>query len=94
MDDLKFYDIDRNGWVGISETLVEKNDRLSWCDVREGEYIVVDSDGYIYEAKEDEETRWGYRWKRTDRKDIDLKVTLLQYAHNEQMTESDLNFCR
>lgn len=94
MTDLKFYEIDREGWVGINDSLVSKNDRLAWADVKEGEYIVIDSDGYLYEAREDPETRWGYRWKRTDRKNIDLKMVLANYAHNEQLTKSELNFCR
>lgn len=94
MTDLKFYEIDRKGWVGISDSLVEKNDRLAWCDVKEGKYIVIDSDGWLYSAKEDAESRWGYRWKRTDRKNIDLMMVLKNYAHNEQITESELNFCR
>lgn len=94
MTDLKFYEIDRKGWVGISDSLVEKNDRLAWCDVKEGKYIVIDSDGWLYEAEEDIESRWGYRWKRTDRMHVDLKMILKNYAHNEQISESELNFCR
>ncbi len=91
---LKYYDVNREGWLGITSSLVETNRRLEWCDVREGEYLVIDSDGWVYKAREDDESRWGYRWKRTDRQDIDAKMVLVQYVHGEHLTEDELNFIR
>ena len=94
MTDLKFYDINREGWIGISESLFGKNERLAWIDVKEGEYIVIDSDGWLYEPRRDEESRYGYRWKRSDRQNVDVQMMLLEHAHGEQLSEDELRFCR
>jgi len=91
---LKYYDVNRQGWIGITGSLAATNRRLEWCDVREGVYLVIDSDGWIYEAREDGESRWGYRWERSDRCDIDAKMVLVQYVHGEHLTENELNFIR
>lgn len=94
MNALKFYEINREGWIGISDSLAAKNARLEWLDVKDGEYFVIDSEGWIYDARPDEESRYGYRWKRSDRRDIDIKVMLETYADGEQLSEDELNFCR
>ncbi|MFC4993894.1 hypothetical protein [Rubritalea tangerina] len=91
---LKYYDIDREGWIGITGSLAETNGRLDLCDVKDGVYLVIDSDGYFYEAREDDESRWGYRWKRTDRREMDIAMMLREHVHGEQLSGDELDFVR
>ena len=91
---LKYYDVNRRGWLGVTSSLAATNRRLDWCDVREGEYLVIDSDGWFYHAREDNESHWGYRLKRTGYQDVDTKMVLAQYLHGEHLTEDELNFIR
>lgn len=91
---LRYYDINRQGWIGITSSLAETNGRLDWCDVREGEFLVIDSDGWLYDARPDDESRWGYRWKRSDRREVDIKMILVSYVHGEVLSPDELNFIR
>lgn len=91
---LRYYDINRVGWIGITSTLAEMNARLDWCDVQDEEYILIDSDGWLYDARPDDESRWGYRWKRSDRRNVDVKMILQNYVHGEHLSPDELNFIR
>lgn len=91
---LKYYDVDRKGFIRISDSLLDKNMQLEWSDVQEGRYVVIDSDGWLYEHLPDDSSRWGYRWERSSRRDIDLKMVLKNYVHGEHLTEDELNFVR
>ena len=91
---LKYYDLNRDGWLGITHSIADTNQRLEWCDVREGEYIVIDSNGWVYMAQEDEDSLWGYHWQRTQIQNIDFKMIVLKYAHGEQLSVAELSFIR
>ena len=92
--DLKYYDINREGWIGISHSEAELSARLQWSDVMDGEYIVIDSEGWYYEAEENDESEYGYDWLCTDRQDVNTLMMLKEHAHGEQLSEEELNFCR
>jgi hypothetical protein len=92
--DLKFYDVSRDGWIGVTYSLDELTARLQWSEVCDDDFLVIDSEGWFYEAEENDEAEYGYEWHCTDRQNVDIKVMLAEHAHGEQLSEAELDFCR
>lgn len=92
--DLKYYEIDQEGFLGVSYSLAELTTRLQWADVVDGAYLVIDSDGWFYEAEEKDDSDYGYVWQRTDRQNMDIIMMLKEHAHGEQLSSDEFDFCR
>ncbi|MFC5051501.1 hypothetical protein ACFPK9_12890 [Rubritalea spongiae] len=92
--ELKYYEIDQDGFLGVSYSIEELTTRLQWADVVEGAYLVIDSDGWFYEAEEDDDSEYGYKWCITDRQNVNIVMMLKERAHGEQLSSAELDFCR
>ena len=91
---IRYYEIDAEGWVGISVTIEEKNRALEWQDVKENEYLVIDHGGWLYTPVNKESEPWGYYWQRSSKRNSEAAQILKYYDDGDQLGDEDFQTCR
>lgn len=93
--DTRYFALDSKGWIYACDRLEELSDRLDWSDVKTGEYLFIDSDGWKYQGVADEHRECGFQLTRKDEgRDMDTALVLSEYSDAERMSEENLKFCR
>lgn len=93
--DTRYFALDSTGWVYAKDSLNQLRDQLDWADVKTGEYLFIDSDGWRYKGVADAEEESGYRIERIDAgRDIETAMVIGEYSDAERMSEENLKFCR
>jgi hypothetical protein len=90
---VRLISVDREGWVATYDGLADA-EYLEWIDVADGEYLLIDDDGFLYEPHEASGRFYGYEWRRTANKRPELLAVLKGYDDNSKMTLEDLRKCR
>lgn len=90
---MQLYSLDRDGWVGIHDGLHDA-EQLEWIDAADAEYLLIDSDGYLYEAHDTGGGFHGYEWKRTGDRRPDIVALIKTYGDNARLSAEDLVRCR
>jgi hypothetical protein len=91
---MKLYSVDREGWVGVEETVLDAEQSKEWIDVSEGEYLVIDDAGFLYEPYEPVQGSRDYKWRQTRARRSDVLDVLRNYRDGEQLLPGDLKVCR
>ena len=91
---MKLISVDREGWVGAYDGLAEAEQWLEWIDVVDGEYLLVDHDGFLYEPQQSDRGFHGYEWRRTANRRPELLAVLQGYSDGSKMSAEDLRKCR
>jgi len=91
---MKLYSVDREGWVGVEDTLLGAEQSMEWIDVTGGEYLVIDESGFLYEPYEPVQGSSDYKWRQTRVKRSELLDVLRNYRDGEQLSPRDLRVCR
>ena len=91
---MKLYYIDREGWLGVDESVVDAEQSLEWIDVMDGEYLVIDDAGFLYEPYESEQGYYGYKWRRSSVRRPEVLGVVINYPDGEKLSPEDLRICR
>ena len=91
---MKLYSVDREGWVGIDESVLATEQSLEWIDVTEGEYFVIDDAGFMYEPYESQHGYHGYKWRQTPTRRLEVLEVVTNYRDGEKLSPEDLRRCR
>jgi hypothetical protein len=91
---VKLYSVDREGWLGVEETVLDAEQSLEWIDVMVGEYLVIDDAGFVYEPHESEQGYYGYKWRKTPIRRLKVLEVVMRYRDGQKMSPEDLQICR
>ena len=87
---LTFYSIDREGYIALYADLEEVEQSLEWIDVENGEYIVIDDIGHLYEPIKSSDRNYEHKWQRTLKQYTNHLKIIQHYNDDDQMVVKDL----
>jgi hypothetical protein len=91
---MKLYSIDRDGWLGVEESVLDAEQSLEWIDVMDGEFLVIDDAGFLYEPYESEQGYYGYKWRQSPTRRPEVLEVVINYSDCEKLSPKDLRICR
>ena len=91
---MKIYSVDREGWLHIDESTLDAEGHLEWIDVMDGEYLIIDEAGFLYEPYESKQGYYGYKLRQTHTKRPDVLEVVINYRDGERLFPEDLRKCR
>ena len=91
---MKIFAVDRDGWLHINENILDAEAYLEWIDVMDGEYLIIDEAGFLYEPYESEQGFNGYKLRQTLTKRPEVLNVVANYQDWEQLSQEDLRKCR
>ena len=91
---MKIFILDREGWLWIEDTILGAEGYHEWIDVMDGEYVIIDEAGFLYEPFESEQGYYGYKLRQTLTNGPEVFEVVINYRDGERLFPEDLRKCR